>query len=189
MTAIDELDYPKALAEALARAEAAEKALAELEATLVQEDTAEIQLLKARIEDTRKDSADAWNQRNAIYAELVKVQARAETAEKELTESEEKSDQRLKMALEWKRSRDDYYERLDIAKARAEAAENERDVLSYKLEQSQRSQDVIVKRAEAAEKECDRLREELTKIACMADMNHDGNHLQKIARTALEAKP
>lgn len=147
MTAIDELDYPKALAEALARAEAAEKALAELEATLVQEDTAEIQLLKARIEDTRKDSADAWNQRNTIYAELMKVQARAE------------------------------------------AAENERDVLAYKLEQSQQVQGVITRRAEAAEKECDRLREELTKIACMADMNHDGNHLQKIARSALEAKP
>ena len=40
----------------------------------------------------------------------------------------------------------------DAERERAEAAEDNRDVLTYKLEQCQRSQDMIVRRAEAAEK-------------------------------------
>lgn len=88
--------------------------------------------------------------------------------------------------------------RLAAMKARAEAAEKrvaqwEHDIKFWGIaEIAVRNVSVMdcmkhwEGRAEAAEKECDRLREELTKIARMANMNHDGNHLQKIARTALE---
>jgi uncharacterized protein involved in type VI secretion and phage assembly len=69
------------------------------------------------------------------------------------------------------------------AEAAEQACQDHMNAIAYTTAQFAN----VARRAEAAEKERDRLREELTKIACMANMNHDGNHLQKIARTALEA--
>ena len=39
--------------------------------------------LKARAEAAEASARDGWGQRNAIYAELTKAQARADAAEKE----------------------------------------------------------------------------------------------------------
>jgi hypothetical protein len=118
-------------------------------------------------------------------AQFANVARRAEAAEKVRDEAQ----------MAWIRTG----ELRDRAEARAEAAEKkvtqwEHDIVFWGIvEIAVRNVSVMdymkhwEARAEAAEKECDRLREELTKIACMANMNHDGNHLQKIARTALEA--
>jgi len=89
--------------------------------------------LKARAEAAEASAHDAWGQRNAIYAELTKAQARAEAAEKhvaflrdalgeehqsvwrdaKLSVSTEKA---VEIMLEWNAS-------ADRAEARAEAAE------------------------------------------------------------------
>jgi len=148
----------------------------------------------ARAEAAEASAHDAWGQRNAIYAELTKAQARADAAEKhvaflrdalgderqsvwrdaKLSVSTEKA---VEIMLEWNAS-------ADRAEARAEAAEKERDHFAKLYAEEGHAKMVLMEesserlaRAEVAEDERDEFRRALDKglpptIEAQSEINH-----------------
>jgi chromosome segregation ATPase len=163
---------------------------------MMEEPTDWIEKHQARAEAAEASAHDAWGQRNAIYAELTKAQARAEAAEKhvaflrdalgeehqsvwrdaKLSVSTEKA---VEIMLEWNAS-------ADRAEARAEAAEDERDefrrALDKGLPPTIEAQSEINHWRERA-KDMEKALQEIV------DNTSERSLASNIARAALEATP